>query len=46
MDQLKEKYHVCGMDNLYTSARCFREAYAIGNKVEGLGKVAEDFQRV
>jgi hypothetical protein len=46
MDQLKEKYHVCGMDNLYTSARFFREAYAIGNKVEGFGKVAEDFQRV
>jgi len=33
MDQLKEKHHVCGMDNLYTSARFFREAYASKNKV-------------
>jgi hypothetical protein len=33
MDQLKEKYHVCGMDNLYTSARIFCEAYAGENKV-------------
>jgi hypothetical protein len=28
MDQLKENYYVCGMDNLYTSARFFHEAYA------------------
>jgi hypothetical protein len=33
MDQLKEKYHACRMDNLYTSARFFREAYAGENKV-------------
>jgi len=33
MDQLKDKHHVCGMDNLYTSARFFREAYASKNKV-------------
>jgi hypothetical protein len=33
MDQLKEKYHVCGMDSLYTSARFFCEAYAGEHKV-------------
>jgi hypothetical protein len=33
MDQLKENYYVCGMDNLYTSARFFHEAYAGENKV-------------
>jgi hypothetical protein len=33
MDQLEEKYHVCGMDNLYKSARLFCEAYAGENKV-------------
>ncbi len=33
INQLKDKHHVCGMDNLYTSARFFREAYASKNKV-------------
>jgi hypothetical protein len=27
LDQLKDKFHICGVDNLYTSAKFFREAY-------------------
>ena len=33
LDQLKEKHHVCGVDNLYTSARFFREAFLGKNQV-------------
>jgi hypothetical protein len=33
LDQLKDKHHVCGVDNLYTSARFFREAFTEKNKV-------------
>jgi hypothetical protein len=33
LDQVKDQYHVCGVDNLYTSARFFREAYIGKNKV-------------
>ena len=32
-DALKEKYHTCGMDNLYTSALFFKDAYNHPNKV-------------
>jgi len=32
-DQLKEKYHVCGLDNLYNSVKFCRDAWARKNKV-------------
>lgn len=32
-DQLKEEHHVCGMDNLFSSVKFFREAYKGKNKV-------------
>ena len=32
-DTLKEKYHTCGMENLYTSARFCKDAYNHPNKV-------------
>jgi len=33
LDQVKDKYHVFGVDNLYTSTRFFREAYVGKNQV-------------
>jgi len=33
LDQLKDKHHVCGVDNLYTSARFFCEAFTQKNQV-------------
>ncbi len=32
-DQLKEEHHVCGMDNLFSFVKFFREAYKGKNKV-------------
>ena len=32
-DTLKEKYHTCGMDNLYTSTRVCKDTYNHPNKV-------------
>jgi hypothetical protein len=34
LDQLKDKHHVCGVDNLYTPARFFCEAFTENNKVQ------------
>ena len=36
-NQLKEKYHVCGLDNLYNSAKFCYEAFMGENKVMVLG---------
>jgi len=38
LDQVKDKFHICGVDNLYTSARSFA--------MELLGNLDEGFQSV
>jgi hypothetical protein len=46
LNQLKDKYHVCGIDNLYISARFFREAFTEKNKVLCHGLARKSGRRV